>query len=91
MTFVAVQLLSHVQLFVTPWTAAYQDLQSFTISWSLLKFMLIEPMMLSNHLILYIPLLFCLQSFPASGSFTSGGQSIGTSASAPDLPGNIQG
>ena len=42
---------------------------SFTISWSLLKFMLIEPMMLSNHLILYIPLLFCLQSFPASQSF----------------------
>ena len=71
--------------------------QSFTISWSLLKFMFIESMMLSNHLILYCPLLFCLQSFPASGSFpmswlfTSGGQSIGTSASAPDLPVNIQG
>ena len=71
--------------------------QSFTISWSLLRFVFIESMMLSNHLILYCPLLFCLQSFPASGSFpmswlfTSGGQSIGTSASAPDLPVNIQG
>ena len=71
--------------------------QSFTISWSLLKFMFIESMMLSNHLILYCHLLFCLQSFPASGSFpmswlfTSRGQSIGTSASAPDLPVNIQG
>ena len=43
-----------------------------------------------------IPFSSCLQSFPASGSFpmsqcfTSGGQSIGVSASAPVLPKNIQ-
>ena len=35
--FVIVELLSHVQLFATPWTAAYQTSLSFTISWSLLK------------------------------------------------------
>ena len=38
----AVQLLSHVRLFATPWTAAYQASLSFTISWSLLKLMPIE-------------------------------------------------
>ena len=37
-----VQLLSHVRLFVTPWTAAHQAFLSFTISWSLLKLMSIE-------------------------------------------------
>ena len=68
-----------------------------TISQSLLKFMSIEPLMLSKHLILCCSLLLCLQSFPASGSFlhswlcTSGGQSIETSASAIVLPMNIQG
>ena len=65
-----------------------------TISWSLLKFLSTESVMLSNHLILYHPLPFCLQSFPASGSFpmnwffTSGGQSIEALASV--LPMNIQ-
>ena len=50
---VAVVLLwSRVQLFVTPWTAAHQALLSSTISWSLLKFMSTELVMLSNHLIL---------------------------------------
>ena len=39
-----VQLLSRVQLFVTPWTAAHQASLSFTISWSLLKFTSIESM-----------------------------------------------
>ena len=68
---------------------------SYTFSQSLLKFMSIESVMLSNHLVLCHPLSFCLQSFPASGSFpmsqlfTSGGQSIGASASV--LPMNIQG
>ena len=47
-----VQSLSHVQLFVTPWTAALQASLSFTISQSLLKFMSINLVMLSNHLIL---------------------------------------
>ena len=46
---VVVQLVSHVQLFVTPWTAACQASLSFTISQSLLKFMSIESVMPSNH------------------------------------------
>ena len=50
--FVVVQFPSHVQLFVTPWTAAHQASLSFTISQSLLKLMSIESMMPSNHLIL---------------------------------------
>ena len=49
---VVVQSLSHVRLFVTPWTAVCQASLSFTISWSLLKFMSIESVMPSNHLIL---------------------------------------
>ena len=49
---VVVQSLSHVWLFVTPWTAACQASQSFTVSQNLLKFMSIELLMLSNHLIL---------------------------------------
>ena len=52
-----------------PWTAAHQASQSFTISQSELKFMSIELVMFSNHLILCCPLLFCLQFFPASSSF----------------------
>ena len=44
--------------FSTPWTAACQASFSFTISWSLLKFMSIELVMTSNHLILCCPLLF---------------------------------
>ena len=47
-----VQLLSLVQLFVTPWNAARQASLSFTISWSLLKLMSIELVMPSNHLFL---------------------------------------
>ena len=43
---VVVQSLSRVQLFVTPWTAAQQASLTFTISWSLLKLMSIEPVML---------------------------------------------
>ena len=83
-----VQSLSCVWLFATPWTEAHQASLSFTISWSLLKLMSIELVMLSNHLSLCHPLQFCLQSFPASGSFlmnhlfTSGGETIGASASA---------
>ena len=89
------QLLSCVQLLVTPWIAACQAALSFTISWSLFKFMSIELVMLSNHLILCCPLLLCLQSFPASASFpvnwlfASGGQSIGALASV--LAMNISG
>ena len=50
-----VQLLSHVQLFVTPWTAAHQASLSFTISHNLLIFLSIDSMMGSNHLILCDP------------------------------------
>ena len=61
------QLLSHVQLFETPWTAACQASQSITNSWSFLKLMSIELVMPSNHLISVVH--FCPPSFPASGSF----------------------
>ena len=47
---VVVQLLSHIQLFATPWTAARQASLSFTISQTLLKLMSIESVMPSNHL-----------------------------------------
>ena len=43
--FSSVQSLSHVQLFVTPWTAAHQASLSITNSWSLLKLMSIESVM----------------------------------------------
>ena len=46
---VVVQSLSLVWLFAAPWAAAHQASLSFTISWSLLKFMSIESVMLSNH------------------------------------------
>ena len=87
-----VQLLSHVQLFATLWTAVCQASLSFTISQSLLKLISIELVMPSNHFVLCHP----LQSFPASGSFTrsqlfaSGGQSTGVSASVSVLPMDIQ-
>ena len=66
---VVVQLLSHVWLFVTPWTEAHQASLSFTISRSLLKLMCIELVMPSNHFILCCPFSSCPQSFLASGSF----------------------
>ena len=100
---VSVQLLSHVRLFVTPWTEACQASLSITKSQSLLKLMSIELVMPSNHLLLLsspfplaIPFSSCLLSFPASGSFqvsqffTSRGQSIGDSASESVLTRNIQ-
>ena len=61
----SVQSLSHVQLFVTPWTAAYQASLSITNSRSLLKLMSIKSVMPSNHLILCHPLLL-LPSIPPS-------------------------
>ena len=60
-----VQSPSHVQLLVTPWTAALQASLSLTISQSLLKFMSIESVMPSNRLILCALFFFCPQSFPA--------------------------
>jgi len=80
---VVVQLLSCIQLFATPWTAAsVQVPPSFNISWHLLKFISVESVMLSNHLILCCPLLLLpsifpsIKSFPVSWLFTSGGQRI---------------
>ena len=55
--FSSVQLLSCVQLFVTPWITACQASLPITNSWSLLKHMPIESVMPSNHLILCCPLL----------------------------------
>ena len=51
------QSLSLVQLFATVWTAPCQSSLSFTISWNLLKFMSIQSVMPSNHLVLSYPLL----------------------------------
>ena len=87
--------LSHVQLFVTPWTVACQVPLPFTISQSLLKFMSTELVMLTiSSSVAHFS--FCLQSFSASGYFpmsqlfSSGGRSTGASASASVLPMNIQ-
>ena len=90
--FSSVHLFSCVLLFATPWTTACQASLSITIPWSLLKPMSIELIMPSNHLILCCTLLLLPSgSFPMSCLFTSGGQSIGVSASASVLPINIQG
>ena len=83
-------------LFATPRIASYQAPLSITISRSLLKFMSINSVMPSSHLILCRPLLLLAQSLPASGSlpmsqlFTWGGQCIAVSASASVLPMNTQ-
>ena len=55
---------------MTLWTAAHHTSLSFTISQSLLKFMSIELVMLSNHLILYCPLLLLPSIFPSIGVFS---------------------
>ena len=95
--FNSVQLLSHIQLFVTPWTAAHQDSLSITNSLNLLKLTSIETVMTSTYLILCHPLLLLPSIFSASGSFPMswffalGGQNIGVSASASVLPMNMQG
>ena len=63
-------LLSHVRLFVTPWTAARQASLSITNSQSLLKCISIESMMLSNQLILCHPLLLLPSTFPSIRVFS---------------------
>ena len=63
-------MLSYVQLFATPWTAARQASLSITNSWSLLKSISIKSMMPSNHLILYRPLLFLPSIFPSIRVFS---------------------
>ena len=85
--FSSVQWLSRVWLFVTSWTAACQA----SLSWSLLKLMLLKPLSWWCHPTIsfsVFPFSSHLQPFPASGSFpmsqlfASGGQRIGVSASA---------
>ena len=66
-----VQLLSHVRVFATPWTAALQASLSFIISLSLLKLMCIESVMLSNHFILCCPLLLLPSIFPSIRVFSN--------------------
>ena len=82
-----VQLLSHVRLFATQWTPL-----SFTVSQSLLRFMSVELVMPSNHLILYRPFLLLPSVFPIIRVFSNVlalliRQPIGTSASV--LPMNL--
>ena len=67
--FSSVQLLSRVQLFAIPWTAARQVSLSITNSRTLLKLMFIELVIPSNISSSVVPFSSHLQSFPASGSF----------------------
>ena len=97
----SVQSLSHVRLFVTPWTAAHQAFLSITNSWSFLKLMVLKLVMPSNPLILCRPILLLLSIFPSIRIFSSESalciradycsmlQYFGASASV--LPMNIQG
>ena len=67
-----VQSLSHVQLYVTPWSAALQASLSFIISQSFLKLMSIESVMPSNHLILCCPFILLPSIFPSIRVFSNG-------------------
>ena len=88
----SVEVLSCVGHFVTPWMQNFR-LPCPSPAPGVYSNSSIELVMPSTHLILCRPLFSCLQSFPVSGSFpvsqffTSGGQSIGVSASV--LPMNI--
>ena len=64
-------MFSHVQVFATPWTAAYQASLSITNRQSLLKLMSIESVMPSNHLILRHPLLLLPSIFPSIRVFSN--------------------
>ena len=64
--FSLVQLLSHIRLFATPWTAAHQASLSITNSQSLLKLVSIKSVMPSSHPILCRPFSSCPQSLSAS-------------------------
>ena len=66
-----VQLLSQVQLFANPWTAARQSPMSFTVSQSLFTFMSIKFVVLSNHLILCHTHLLSPSIFPSIMVFSS--------------------
>ena len=64
-------MLSHVQLFVTPWTAARQAPLSFTVSQSLLRFISTESVMLSDYLILCCLHLLLPTIFPSIRVFSN--------------------
>ena len=68
---IVIQLLSPIRLFETPWTGVSQASLFFTISESLLKFMSVESVIPSNHLILCHPLLLLPSTFPSIRSFPS--------------------
>ena len=68
---VVVQLLSHVWLFATSWTAMHEASLSFTLSQSLPKLKSTESMMLSNHPFLCYPLLLLPSIFPSIKVFSS--------------------
>ena len=72
MSIVVVQLLSRVPLLVTPWTAAHQAPLSSIISQSLLKFMSIESVMPSSHLIICLFFLLLPSVFPSIQVFAMG-------------------
>ena len=94
--FSSVQLLSRVQLFVTPWTAACQASLSITSSGACWNSCPSSQWCHPTISFSVVPFSSRLQSFPASGSFpvnqffASGGQSIGVSASASVFLVNIQ-
>ena len=67
----SVQSLSCVRLFATPWTEACQATLSITNSWGVFKFMSIELVMPSNHLILCHPLLLLPSVFPSIRAFSN--------------------
>ena len=73
-----------------PMDCSTPGLLSLTIFWSLPKFMSIEPVITSNHLILSCPLLLLSSVFPSIRVFSSDGQSIGASALESVVPRNIQ-
>ena len=90
LSFSSVWLLSHVQLFATPWIAARQA--SLSINNSCPSSQWCHPAISSS----VVPFSSCPQSFPASGSFPMsqlfalGDQSVGVSASTSVLPMNTQ-
>ena len=68
--YTSVQLLSHVWIFATPWTAARQVSRSITNSWGLLKLMTSKLVMPSNHLIFGHPFLLLPSLFPSIRVFS---------------------
>ena len=69
--YIVVQLLSHVQIFATPWTAACQASLSFSISLSLLKLKSIVSVMPPHHLVFCYPPLLLPSIFPSIRVFSN--------------------